>query len=561
VVLALLLLLLMAAGVSAGGRTARAQNWTRPPPPLAAAEGTPLPELTPTAPAQTCGPPVPHCMQGGALYGFGYGDAESKSAAACCAAAVAWRSAGARAWELETRTPAKHAPECKVYANFSVANSSRLKCTSGRLLPARVAAPSRAGGVVVESVVLVGHTNEPRLDPAAVSWAAASADDAMVLCASNKSVMQSTDGGRTFHLHVQVQSGKAVGGLHADTTAATQHVATLGNGLIGVGSTLRDSRGAGVPQGYQTAPIDGPWTTTQVGVVVADRVARNFTFSEDASASGQSHWSALPHEAVMLSLGAGDVTPLDDSGMRYLATAAVRYGHKALPGTTHRGHCCNNSVITFVTSDAGKHWRYHSTIATKQSVNMAGWVSQEGPNENSVALLSDNSTLFAVLRKDGGDGYPNHTHVPYLLAKSTDGGLHWILKEARADMLSARPRVVALSGGALIVAGGRPALNFWVSMDGGDNFETFDIPTLHNRFIPSEQGKFCPQFENATLALGWAESSGYTQALALSPDTAMICYERQGHGSGGYSGNQPKQCDPKGSSIYCMRVRVPPSSK
>ena len=123
-------------------------------------------------------------------------------------------------------------------------------------------------------------------------------------------------------------------------------------------------------------------------------------------------------------------------------------------------------------------------------------------------------------------------------------------------MLSARPRAVALSGGALIVAGGRPGLNFWVSVDGGEHFETFDIPTLHNRLMTSEADRFCREFENATLSLGWAESSCYTQTIALSADTGLVCYERQGHGSGGYSGKQPKQCDPAGSSIYCMRVRV-----
>ena len=146
--------------------------------------------------------------------------------------------------------------------------------------------------------------------------------------------------------------------------------------------------------------------------------------------------------------------------------------------------------------------------------------------------------------------------MPYLLAKSTSAGLTWSLKEAPADMLSARPRAVALSGGALIVAGGRPGLNFWVSVDGGEHFETFDIPTLHNRLMTSEADRFCREFENATLSLGWAESSCYTQTTALSADTGLVCYERQGHGSGGYSGKQPKQCDPAGSSIYCMRVRV-----
>ena len=48
----------------------------------------------------------------------------------------------------------------------------------------------------------------------------------------------------------------------------------------------------------------------------------------------------------------------------------------------------------------------------------------------------------------------------------------------------------------------------------------------------------------------------YTQALPLSADTALICYERQGASSGGMSGKPPKECVPKGSQIFCMRVRV-----
>jgi hypothetical protein len=91
---------------------------------------------------QKCGgAPVPHCMAGGALYGYGYDDPESQSSAACCAAAEAWRPLGARAWELESRVAATHPPECKVYGNFSVEDRSGVNCTSGKLLlppPARV---------------------------------------------------------------------------------------------------------------------------------------------------------------------------------------------------------------------------------------------------------------------------------------------------------------------------------------------------------------------------------------------------------------------------------------
>ena len=44
--------------------------------------------------------------------------------------------------------------------------------------------------------------------------------------------------------------------------------------------------------------------------------------------------------------------------------------------------------------------------------------------------------------------------------------------------------------------------------------------------------------------------------LALSADTALVCYERQGAGSGGFKGKPPPACSPKGSQIFCMRLRV-----
>lgn len=83
--------------------------------------------------------------------------------------------------------------------------------------------------------------------------------------------------------------------------------------------------------------------------------------------------------------------------------------------------------------------------------------------QNDIVLLQDKKTLMCIMRKDGGDGHvhPGHhgPHVPYLIATSTDMD-HWVLREAPSYMLSARPRAVALANGAIIVAGGRPALNF-----------------------------------------------------------------------------------------------------
>lgn len=200
--------------------------------------------------------------------------------------------------------------------------------------------------------------------------------------------------------------------------------------------------------------------------------------------------------------------------------------------------------------------------------DLAWMLLYPGPNENDVVRLKDGS-LLVVIRKDGGDGVPHHAHVPYIFASSSDQGHTWKVQEAPKKLLSARPRAVSLAKGATFIAGGRPALNLWVSADpsegrfslaDADTWQTFDIPTEHNKLIADPTLKFCTAFENATLALGWAESSAYTQVLPLSADSALVCYERQGSGSGGYRKHAPPDCAPKGSAIFCMRVRMATTS-
>jgi hypothetical protein len=143
-------------------------------------------------------------------------------------------------------------------------------------------------------------------------------------------------------------------------------------------------------------------------------------------------------------------------------------------------------------------------VASKASLIAAGFASEEGPNENDVVLLKDGKTLLCVFRRDGGDGVPHHAHVPYVFATSTDRGVTWHLESAPEQLLSARPRALVLGNGALVVSGGRPALNLWVSPSGEVTgpWDKFDIPTEHNRGAAPDD-RFCNAFENATTSLGW----------------------------------------------------------
>ena len=96
--------------------------------------------------------------------------------------------------------------------------------------------------------------------------------------------------------------------------------------------------------------------------------------------------------------------------------------------------CCNDSVVAFTSKD-GFDWKFSGIVANKNDFAQY----EEGPNECDIALLKDKKTLFAVMRVEGGDGYPHHLHKSYISSTSTDGGVTWSTpKVMPPDVLSAR---------------------------------------------------------------------------------------------------------------------------
>lgn len=114
-----------------------------------------------------------------------------------------------------------------------------------------------------------------------------------------------------------------------------------------------------------------------------------------------------------------------------------------------------------------------------------------------------------------------------------------------------------LPNGALVVAGGRPALNLWASPSGAaaGPWLKYDLPTEHNKLATSAADKFCTAFEHANVSLGWYQSSCYTTVSALNADTGLVCYEKQGATSGGGKA-VPAACRFSGSTQYCMRFTI-----
>ena len=66
-------------------------------------------------------------------------------------------------------------------------------------------------------------------------------------------------------------------------------------------------------------------------------------------------------------------------------------------------------------------WDYAGTILEARSAPS----SEEGLNENSLALLADGTSIICVLRLDAGDGPATHPFLPYVKSTSTDGGFTW----------------------------------------------------------------------------------------------------------------------------------------
>lgn len=85
----------------------------------------------------------------------------------------------------------------------------------------------------------------------------------------------------------------------------------------------------------------------------------------------------------------------------YFATHVSRYWGGNGPYAT--------SVVAYRSTDGGSNWHFASIIANASAFP----ASQEGPNENDLAVLNDGKTIIAVIRMDAGDGPETHPYKNY----------------------------------------------------------------------------------------------------------------------------------------------------
>lgn len=227
-----------------------------------------------------------------------------------------------------------------------------------------------------------------------------------------------------------------------------------------------------------------------------------------------------------------------------------------LPGTTaNPGLGASNqngpyatSVVAFESQD-GWHWKFLSVVLTPSDPVASN--SEEGPNECDITTLADGKTILAVIRIDAGDGFlpgekgmPAHAHLPYVAAKSTDGGRTWVKERMKPSTNDgrqvgcARPRLMGFGRDApLVLSGGRnlaavpPSANgegqfaheprMWVNQKGdGVDWTAISISYVHNALVANDTLKFTPDV-NTTAT----ESQSYTALMWTGDRSGVLTYD------------------------------------
>lgn len=177
----------------------------------------------------------------------------------------------------------------------------------------------------------------------------------------------------------------------------------------------------------------------------------------------------------------------------------------------------STSIVCFASVDGGVTWNYRSIIANSTQYPK----SQEGPNENAMAVLADGSVLV-VMRVDAGDGPESHPYSNYESLISRDGGYTWQAQGSLPDQGCARPRLLRLAQpSALLLSGGRHRnanttdVIVWLdsTATGAGPWTEYSISYWHNTLIQDASLKFT-SFVNSTAEP--RETTSYTSLIPVT---------------------------------------------
>jgi hypothetical protein len=220
---------------------------------------------------------------------------------------------------------------------------------------------------------------------------------------------------------------------------------------------------------------------------------------------------------------------------RYIMTTCILWnGLQPRPGPEHADFT-PFSVVAFTSSD-GYTWEYASEVAKWDAL---GEPRYWGPNENDISLLSDNKTLICMLRMDGDSNCRTESYKYYYAAFSADNGRSWSALRQVTGAGCARPRLMRLPSGPLLLSGGRVCVEnttgifLWVNEDGmggsrggGDprsEWVRHSISYQHNRLWRGD-----PRYlydERVNISDAW-QTLSYTSMMVTGPDSVVLTYQR-----------------------------------
>ena len=267
---------------------------------------------------------------------------------------------------------------------------------------------------------------------------------------------------------------------------------------------------------WRPTPYDPPqreFNASQMQVYAVDPAGRLTQRTESADI----RFTGLPTPAWEFSPALN--RPVRFASGQWLQTVVVQSAQQFANGTfAPMGPCCNDSVVAFGSSD-GFRWQFLSVVADKHQLPQF----DEGPNENTLAILPGGKEALCIFRVDGGDGQPRRRHLPYYKAYTSTQGRTWSKAVSLpANVRSCRPRLITV-GSTLILTGGRPLLSMWTSVDGrGDSWSAINLAGWHNKGAPAGY-RFSEQF---------ASSSDFSSGTACTGSTCYTSLSGDGHGGG-----------------------------
>ena len=168
--------------------------------------------------------------------------------------------------------------------------------------------------------------------------------------------------------------------------------------------------------------------------------------------------------------------------------------------------------------------------------------SMVGPTENAVTQLPDGKTLLAVARTDA-DGHcdkpapPGSHYHEYIHTLSTDKGRTWRKPTLITGAGCVRPKLLTLSGGAVLLSGGRECyanrtdVSLWAATGESvvaNDWRRFSLSGQHNRLWQGDPAlRFLPDSVNKSYgaASKFLGSLSYTSLVPLGPDSGVVTYD------------------------------------